>query len=326
MNKLQNLLIVITLLLSNLVFSQELKEIENFGTNPGNLKLFVHDNKIETTDKIPLVIVLHGCGENAEAVSELTGWNKLADLHQFKVIYPQQKRVNNVGNCYNWFQLRDIEKGKGECESVYQMIQFAVKNYNIDTSNIHITGLSAGGAMSMVLVATHPETFKSAAIFAGGAYKIATNAIEALKVMNGNYKGEASELTNNIVSENLDFTGIYPKLIVYQGLKDKIVTPTNAQYIIQQWCGVNKIDSEADGITQKFNSLDAITQFQYLDLDKNLKVIYYEIKELGHKLLIKPGKMPYEGGKIGIFGLDIGFHSTYQTAIDFGLIKLDSAK
>jgi len=190
MDKFRHLLYGITLLVSNIILGQELKEIENFGSNPGNLKLFVYDNKITTKNKIPLVIVLHGCNQNASEIAELTGWNKLADLYQFKVIYPQQKRINNISNCFNWFQLKDIEKDKGEGESIYQMIQIAIKNYNIDINNIHITGLSAGGAMSLVLAATHPETFKSTAVFAGGAYKITTNPIEALQIMNGNYKKE----------------------------------------------------------------------------------------------------------------------------------------
>ncbi|MBK7819320.1 MAG: PHB depolymerase family esterase [Sphingobacteriaceae bacterium] len=149
----------------NTIFAQQtqiLTEIDSFGNNPGNLKFFVHSKTSST--KLPLVVVLHGCGENAKAVSELTGWNKLADINEFIVIYPQQKLVNNPNLCFNWFANRDNEKGKGECESIFEMITFALKKYPIDTSKIFITGLSAGAAMSVVMTATHPELFKCGAI------------------------------------------------------------------------------------------------------------------------------------------------------------------
>ncbi|MBK6523966.1 MAG: PHB depolymerase family esterase [Sphingobacteriaceae bacterium] len=168
------------------MFGQQTKtltEVVNFGNNPGNLKLFVHSRTSST--KLPLVVVLHGCGESAKAVSELTGWNKLADINEFMVIYPQQKLVNNPNLCFNWFADRDNEKGKGECESIFEMITFALKNYPIDTGKIFITGLSAGAAMSVVMAATHPDVFKCSAIFAGGAYKIAIDAVDGLIALRG---------------------------------------------------------------------------------------------------------------------------------------------
>ncbi|MBK7818487.1 MAG: hypothetical protein IPJ60_13820 [Sphingobacteriaceae bacterium] len=118
------------------MFGQQTKtltEVVNFGNNPGNLKLFVHSRTSST--KLPLVVVLHGCGESAKAVSELTGWNKLADINEFMVIYPQQKLVNNPNLCFNWFADRDNEKEK-ENARVYLNDNFALKNYPIDTGKI----------------------------------------------------------------------------------------------------------------------------------------------------------------------------------------------
>jgi hypothetical protein len=37
--------------------------------------------------------------------------------------------------------------------------------------------------------------------------------------------------------------------------------------------------------------------------------------------MIKPGNKDDEGGQIGFFGTDKGFHSTYQTLKDFGIMK-----
>ena len=91
-------------------YSSNLKEVDNFGSNPGNLKMFVFNTSQNDSSKLPLVVVLHGCGQNAEDAAELTGWNKLADLNHFVVLYPKQKLLNNSSLCFNWFYKKDIEK------------------------------------------------------------------------------------------------------------------------------------------------------------------------------------------------------------------------
>lgn len=306
----------------NFSWSQnELKEIKDFGTNPGNLKMFLYNNEDVSSIKKPLVIVLHGCSQNADDIAQLTGWNKIAQQHNFTVLYPQQKFGNNVSLCFNWFLNNDIEKDKGESGSIAQMIAFAIKNYNIDSNQIYITGVSAGGAMSIVLLATHPELFQSGAIMAGGAYKIATNAIQAFKVMSGNIDISAEKLTQNIKDQNLTYQGSYPKLIIYQGLEDKIADSKNAEIIINQWAGIHKIDKITDVTEVSFSNVEDITKYQYKNSSNETIITYYQIKNLGHKMLINPGEKENEGGKNGFYAVDKDFHSTYQTAKDFGLIK-----
>ena len=269
------------------------------------------------TNKIPLVVVLHGCGENAKSVSELTGWNKLSDLNSFIVLYPQQKFINNPNLCFNWFLKRDIEKGQGECESIFQMISFVRKHFPIDSNKIFITGLSAGAAMSVVLAATHPELFKGAAIFAGCAYKISNNEVSA---MLGKYVSK-ERLTKDVIEQNPDYKGLYPPLLIYQGLNDPIVNFENANHLINQWSGINNTDTIPEKIETTFMGIEDITRYEYQDSLARTTVIYYEVKKLGHRLLIKSGKEDNEGGQIGILGVDKGYHSTFETAKEFGLIK-----
>lgn len=308
----------------NDVYSQQtntLTEIDNFGKNPGNLKMFLHYNLPKDTNKIPLVVVLHGCGENAKAVSELTGWNKLADINNFVVIYPQQKLLNNPNLCFNWFNNHDIEKNKGECESIFQMISFARKHYVIDSNRIYITGLSAGASMSVVMTATHPELFKYGAIFAGGAYKMATNLIAAAKGMLGKKYTSQEKLMKDIREQNPKYKGQYPALIIYQGLNDPVVNYKNATFLVNQWIGINNSDTIPDKVESSFMGFEDIVRTEYMDSLGRTVVILYMINNLGHRLMIQPGEKENEGGQTGIFGIDKGFHSTYQTALDFGIIK-----
>src|ERR1700741_1476115 len=88
-----------------------LKEITDFGSNPGNLKMFIHLPKDTGNVPKPLVVALHGCSQNAREISRLSGWNKLADINDFIVLYPQQRIINNPSDCFNWFIEHDVQKG-----------------------------------------------------------------------------------------------------------------------------------------------------------------------------------------------------------------------
>ncbi len=300
--------------------TETLTEIHKFGENPGNLKMFVFNEEKQDTISKPLVIVLHGCSQNANKVSELTGWNKLAKLNNFTVLYPQQKMINNVSLCFNWFLKNDIEKGKGESESIYEMILYMKSHYQINEKKVFITGLSAGAAMSVVMLATHPKTFKAGAIFAGCAYKVATNPFSAVKVMLGKKQVPKEELVKWITDQNTEIKN-YPLLIVYQGENDNIVNHQNANLLIEQWTAINNSDTIADKTEPSFETISDITRIEYQNFNTTKEVIYYKVQNLGHQLLINPGEETNQGGKTGIYGVDKNFHSTFQTIKDFGIIK-----
>jgi len=317
----QTFILWFSFLFLNCLQAQDLTEIENFGENPGNLKMFVHHNSAKDSIKQPLVIVLHGCSQTAKNVSELTGWNKLANINHFVVLYPQQKITNNPTLCFNWFRNNDNEKDKGESESIYEMISFAIKNYNIDSNRIYITGLSAGAYMSVAMISTHPELFQSAAIFAGGAYKMATNPFSAMQLMSGKQNPTQTELTNNIRKQNPEYAGLFHDLIIYQGLNDKMVSPKNANILLTQWAGINNMDTIPDGKELSFMGINDISRTVFNDTSGKTKIILYEVNNLGHQLMIKPGDKDDEGGTMRNFAINKGYHSTYQTAKEFGILN-----
>ncbi len=297
----------------------ELVEIPSFGTNPGNLKMFVFSNLKSPENRVPLVVALHGCNQDALSLSILTGWNKIARDQQFIVLYPQQKRINNVSNCFNWFVSSDIESDQGESYSIFEMIQYTTKHYLIDTTQIYITGLSAGGAMSVALMANYPTLFNAGAVIGGGAYKIATSHSDAIKAMRGHHsQPDLTRLVTNLHPHEINTK--YPRILIFQGTDDRIVHPKNAEYLKNQWCGVHKIDTIPD-IIEKYDLDTNIEIVHYQNGEQEDEVILYKIENLGHKLLISPGTERHKGGKLGIFGHKSKFHSTYQIALKFNLIK-----
>jgi poly(hydroxyalkanoate) depolymerase family esterase len=318
-----NSLIIFVLLFFSLNMSSQqlLTELEYFGTNPGNLTMhFYSPASISKTDKRPLVVVLHGCSQSAQLVSEQSGWNRLANQYKFRVIYPQQKASNNPSMCFNWYRAADIDRDKGECASIKQMVDTFTKEYAVDSSRIYITGLSAGAAMVVVMMADYPATFNTGAIFAGGAYKSALNVMTTTSAMMGWVNRTPKEWGDYVRDANPAFKGQYPKIIIYQGKRDLVVNHKNAHEMIEQWTNIHGIDTLATDTIKSFANNGNIIKYLYKNAANENVIIYYEVKNIGHALMINPGNCRDEGGKMVPFSVDEDYFSTYWTAIDFGLI------
>ncbi|RVD47672.1 PHB depolymerase family esterase, partial [Mesorhizobium sp. M7A.F.Ca.ET.027.03.2.1] len=107
-------------------------------------------------DGAPLVVVLHGCTQNAAGYDRHSGWSQLADEGGFALLYPEQQRANNPNLCFNWFLPADTARDRGEVFSIRQMIETMVVAHGLDRKQIFVTGLSAGGAMAAAMIATYP--------------------------------------------------------------------------------------------------------------------------------------------------------------------------
>src|SRR5918998_828227 len=98
-------------------------------------------------------------GQTAAGYDHGAGWSMLADRYGFVLLFPEQRQANNQRLCFNWYQSGDIERGRGEPLSIRQMIERMVRDHNVDPRRVFVTGLSAGGAMTSVMLATYPELF-----------------------------------------------------------------------------------------------------------------------------------------------------------------------
>ncbi len=303
--------------------AQELIEVADFGPDPGNLRMFAHQAPahFDSSAARPLVVVLHGCGQTAEGFAGHSGWNELADREGFRVIYPQQRTGNNVSRCFNWFQEKDITRGSGEVASINSMVLYAVNNWNIDSTRIHIMGASAGAAMAVAAGACYPEVFATVGSFAGGPYKCALSAVAALREMSNPSPLEPAEraaliTTGKGKSEAQD----YPRMVIMHGLRDHTVDPDNALALVDQWTAVHGIDNVADTIDTAFLDHPNVERSVYADGSGESPVVLYSFTDLGHVLPIDPGEGPAHGGRTGTFFVDHDVYSTYIIAREFGLM------
>lgn len=316
-----NLLICVVTLFSKIASGQDdLIQIRPFGTNPGNLKLMFYDPG-NISEKAPLVVVLHGCTQMAKSCAEQSGWNKLAKLHQFYVLYPEQIVLNNPENCFNWYRSADQSRDKGEPGSIMQMITHLKKNKNIDSTRIYIIGLSAGGAMSSIMMAVYPEVFDKGGVMAGGPYKSAESVMKAGQSMMGMVSKSPEDWGNLVREQNPGYKGPYPELVIFHGGIDPVVSTNNANQLIKQWVNIHQTDYEEDEHYARFGNDEDIELTIYKNKQDEEIVRYYRIKGIGHTLPLDTGNCPTQGGKTGMFAINKGFHSTFWAASFFGLIK-----
>lgn len=305
---------------SSILFSQSITQVTGFGTNPGNLNMFTYVPP-GLSGTAPLVVAMHGCTQSATIYAQQTGWNKLADLHKFYVIYPEQVSLNNGNKCFNWFDATDQSKNQGEALSIKQMVDYMIANHSIDPNAICVTGLSAGAGMSAVMLATYPEIFSKGAIMAGIPYKAATSSFNAFTAMNGGVVKTASQWGTLVRNENPAYFGAYPDVAIFHGTSDFTVNVGNATELIKQWTDVNGADQTVDNTISSFDGNSIVEKTVYTDNASNPVVVYYKLTGMGHAISLDTGACPQQGGVTGTYALEKNFHSSYWAAEFFNILS-----
>lgn len=299
--------------------AQQWQSLSDFGSNPGQLAAYMYVPATSVANR-PLVIVMHGCGQDATTFAQLTGWNKLADAHGFAVLYPEQTATNNVQKCFNWFQPEDVGSKGGEVESIWQMAAAMISRYELDSKRVYATGFSAGGAMTTALLSAYPDRFAAGASVAGIAAGAAEDIMSALRMMRGQVTRPGEEWASWIEEQHPGYRGSWPDLMVVQGLADSVVRPANGLELVKQWTSLHGMDAEktpADG-----GSLDEAPQVSVMQFRKNRQhtpVVWYKLRDWPHAYPVDPGELPSQGGQTDNWTKDADWHASYWIARFFKL-------
>ena len=310
----------INLVLSSSACGQaKLAQIKGFGSNPGELSMWFYQ-PAEAKGKLPLVVALHGCSQRSGNFAKETGWLDLAVMHEFGLLVPEQEISNNPTFCFNWFNKEDQQGDNGELASIIQMIDFALENGPFDPAQVYVYGVSAGGAMTMALMANHPSYFEAGACLGGVPYGSAEKMSDLVNTTTAVKERSQESWVSEIKSLNPEYRESYPKLIVMHGATDNTVNPGYARANVLAWTGLHSCMPAPQSQMPMLPHTD-LNLHTYVDPNGDWQVKYYEILDSGHIIPINPGTGTDQGGKPGMFTKKMSFFSTYLIAKDFGLIN-----
>lgn len=219
-----------------------LKRVAEFGSNPGDLAMYEYV-PADLPAHAPLVVVLHGCLQRAEAFSHASGWTALARQKRFAVVFPEQTAGNNRNYCFNWFRPSAVARDRGELMSIRQMIDDVRRRHSISPDRIFVQGLSAGGAMASALLATYPDLFAGGHIVGGLPFGAAREAMTALSVMKSGAKRNPREWGDLVRAVTPELPR-RPRIAIWHGTDDHVVNIVNAYASLNQWQDVYGLRSE----------------------------------------------------------------------------------
>lgn len=181
-----------------------------------------------------VLLVLHGCQQTAEDIAEGTRLNEHADERGWLVIYPEQTKVANKNNCWNWFDPAN-NRGEGECALVVAMQDAVRARYGLARAPTFLAGMSAGGALASLLALRFPERWAAVAIHSGLPYGAATDPWAALRVMREGPENLAAARALRVAAPDAPPV---PAIILH-GNEDAVVHRRNADLLVRQFLGWN---------------------------------------------------------------------------------------
>lgn len=300
------------------VTDDRLSDLDGFGSNPGKLRARTYVPE-GLSACAPLVVVMHGCTQNAAAYDIGAGWSALADEHGFALLFPEQRRANNANLCFNWFEPDDARRGSGEALSIKQMIDKMIGKRIADPARIFATGLSAGGGMTAAMLAVYPEVFAGGAVIAGLPFGTARSVPEAFDRMRGT-GGPSRQGLAALVRGASGHMGPWPKVSVWHGSGDNTVVNANAQAIVDQWAGVHGIETHA----ATHDWVDGYPRRRWMK-DGACVIEAYDVTGMGHGTPLAT-KGPDGLGVVQPHMIEAGISSTRHIAASWGLAPLPVAR
>ncbi|MBS7562935.1 dienelactone hydrolase family protein [Mucilaginibacter sp. Bleaf8] len=232
--------------------------------------IYIPDS-VDKTEKVPVIISLHGTLGSAEQMMGFADFRPLADRDQFLIVCPE-------GITQTWNDGRATKANKAGIDDVSfidQLISHLIKKYPVDERCIYVTGMSNGGFMASRLACEIPE-------------RIAAIAAVAATLDKASYIRPEQSM---------------PVLYIH-GTKDNIVPfaggPTKAaggnvfghEELLHLWVNVNNCVDEpkVTEIGDRAGDGTKIIKHEYINPDNVVKVIGYTVVNGGHTW---PGRPQY---------------------------------
>jgi poly(hydroxyalkanoate) depolymerase family esterase len=184
-------------------------------------------------EKLPLLVMLHGCGQTGRELAASSRMNRLAVRHRFLVLYPEQERLANAHGCWNWFDRRS-GKADAEAATLLAAIELVARRHPVDMARVAVAGLSAGASMAALLAARYPDRFCAVAMHSGVAPGTADSAATAMAAMHGRREAHLPDPPQALAAVGAAMAPL-PPLLILHGDADNVVSVRNAAATAVLW-------------------------------------------------------------------------------------------
>ena len=170
-------------------------------------------------------------------------------------------RDGNGDNCWNWFLPGHQGRGAGEpaiIAGITRAVMADTTQWTIDPARVYVAGMSAGGAMAVILGATYPDLYSAVAAHSALEYKAATDVPSAFQALAQGGPDPAGQGQQAFAAMG-NHARLMPVLDV-QGTNDLRVAPVNGDQVIQQWLETNRL-ATGGTFTRQFSTPTTDTRF-----------------------------------------------------------------
>ena len=258
-------------------------QVEDFGSNPGHLRMYKYV-PAKLAPAPAMVVVLHHCFQRAYDYIEEAAWRPLADRYGFVILAPEQVPYNELNRCFSWYSSGQW-RGKGEGESIHQMIEKMAIDYKVDRNRNFVTGLSSGGSMAMAMLASYPDVFAGGSEIGGAPFGCATSFID-VPLCQTIGASKTPQEWGDLVRAASPHHGPWPVVSIWHGSNDLIAAPNDAKNLVIQWTNVHGLPNRPS----RQDTVEGYPHYVYADASGRAVVEYYDVTGMGHSVPMDPGR------------------------------------
>lgn len=280
-----------------------------YGTR--NFKVYVPKNKSGVRSlktKLPVVVMLHGCQQNADDFAKGSRITKWADKEKFIVLLPEQNLAYNPFKCWNWI-IPSNNSRFGESEVIVSMVDQVIEKYNGDKERVFAAGMSAGASMVNILGNCYPERFKALGSHDGTQYYSSYYGLDFAEVVlsGASVPAHVSAFTGYACASMVKERPKKMPIIIFHGMKSPLMSPMHAFQVESEFKIFN--DLLDNGIRDNSYFLDknvenvaegdryGYNKYSVIDQDNDVLIERYMINDLGHGWSGGMPNMPYNDPK-----------------------------
>lgn len=190
----------------------------------------------------PLFVMLHGAGQSASDFAQGTRMHEVVREFGGIALFPEQSRSAHPFGSWNWYDVKHQFASGGEPSMLAGLTRQIIRDHDVDPARVYVAGMSAGGAMAMILAQTHPELYAAVGVHSGIATGVAHDLMSALRAMNS---GPPIDQPAKVDADLLDALPAVP-IIVFHGDRDQTVHPLNAEAVLARALNRSDLPGQTD--------------------------------------------------------------------------------